>query len=283
MSEGRPQLNLTPRDPHWLHAHWEFAPDQIRDAGSRSEGGQLALRLFEHSPAGRLVSETRVRPEAARWFVHVEQPGTVYAGQLGYYDRAHKWVPLAASGPVRTPPNGPSAHGGFELATLARDGTMERHDTSHALVAPWSAEREAALHALARGGSPEFSGSEAFARLASDAFSPGGASWGAPSSFSSLLNVAPGFRLEVNAELIVYGATEPDAELTVGGKHVALAPDGSFRFRFALPDGDYELPVRAKSARSRDERSAGMKFSRRTELRGEVGQHPQEPGLQPPG
>ena len=90
------------------------------------------------------------------------------------------------------------------------------------------------------------------------------------------------FWFEVNAELIVYGRTEPTARVTIGGRPVALRPDGSFRFRFSLPDGAYELPVIAVNAEGDDGRTAHLEFSRSTEIRGVVGVHPQDPALRPP-
>ncbi|HYT59440.1 MAG TPA: DUF4912 domain-containing protein [Haliangiales bacterium] len=91
-----------------------------------------------------------------------------------------------------------------------------------------------------------------------------------------------GFWFNINAELIVYGATESGAQVTIGGRVVNLRPDGSFSFRFALPDGQHELPVVAVSADQTDARAAELKFSRHTEYRGEVGAHPQDPRLKPP-
>ena len=55
------------------------------------------------------------------------------------------------------------------------------------------------------------------------------------------------FWLVVNTELIVYGATEPDAKLTVQGKEIKLKPDGTFTLRFALPDGKIPLDFAAIS------------------------------------
>jgi hypothetical protein len=89
-----------------------------------------------------------------------------------------------------------------------------------------------------------------------------------------------GFWFNVNAELIVYGATERDATVSIGGRKIKLRPDGSFSYRFALPDGHYEMPVVAISADETDGRAAEMKFSRSTEYRGDVGAHPQDPSLQ---
>jgi hypothetical protein len=91
-----------------------------------------------------------------------------------------------------------------------------------------------------------------------------------------------GFWFNINAELIVYGATEPDAKVTIGGRPIALRPDGSFSFRFALPDGDYELTVVAVSTDQTDGRAAELKFNRQTQYRGEVGVHPQDGRLKTP-
>jgi hypothetical protein len=91
-----------------------------------------------------------------------------------------------------------------------------------------------------------------------------------------------GFWFNVNAELIIYGATEPDANVTIGGRKIQLRRDGTFSFRFALPDGNYDLPVQATSADASDSRRAELKFSRATQYRGEVGKHPQDAKLKAP-
>lgn len=91
-----------------------------------------------------------------------------------------------------------------------------------------------------------------------------------------------GFWFNVNAELIIYGATEPDATVTIGGRVIKLRSDGSFSYRFALPDGQYTLPAVATSADGTDSRSAELKFGRQTKFGGEVGTHPQDPALRPP-
>jgi hypothetical protein len=92
---------------------------------------------------------------------------------------------------------------------------------------------------------------------------------------------SPGFWLTVNAELVIYGATEPNAQVTLGGQAVQLRPDGSFSYRFALPDGTFQLPVEAVSAGG-DRRVAALTFSRGSAYSGEVGIHPQNPKLAPP-
>jgi uncharacterized protein len=109
-----------------------------------------------------------------------------------------------------------------------------------------------------------------------------------PTSFLPAQQVQPesiparNFWFTVNAELIIYGATEPDAQVEIGGHPVRLRPDGGFSFRFALPDGQFELPVVAASADGVDCRGAVLRFARCTQTVGVVGVHPQDPELKKP-
>jgi hypothetical protein len=93
---------------------------------------------------------------------------------------------------------------------------------------------------------------------------------------------ARNFWFTVNAELIIYGATEPDARVEIGGHPIRLRPDGGFSFRFALPNGRFELPVAALSADGVEFRGAVLRFERCTQTVGEVGVHPQDSNLKKP-
>jgi hypothetical protein len=73
------------------------------------------------------------------------------------------------------------------------------------------------------------------------------------------------FWLVVNTELIVYGATEPDAKVTVQGKAIKLRQDGTFTLRFALPDGKQVIPVKAVSKDGMDSRQITPQVTRKTE------------------
>jgi hypothetical protein len=63
------------------------------------------------------------------------------------------------------------------------------------------------------------------------------------------------FWLNVNTELIVYGATEPDARVFVQNKQIKLRSDGTFTLRFALPDSKQVIPVKAVSSDNTEERT----------------------------
>ena len=72
------------------------------------------------------------------------------------------------------------------------------------------------------------------------------------------------FWLIADAELIVYGATEPDATVTIGGRPVKLNPDGTFRFQMSFQDGLIDYPIMAVAADGEQMRSIHMKFNRDT-------------------
>ncbi|MDJ0735709.1 MAG: DUF4912 domain-containing protein [Nostocaceae cyanobacterium] len=75
------------------------------------------------------------------------------------------------------------------------------------------------------------------------------------------------FWLIADAELIVYGATEPDATVTIGGRPIKLNPDGTFRFQMSFQDGLIDYPIMAVAADGEQTRSIHMKFERETPSR----------------
>jgi len=114
------------------------------------------------------------------------------------------------------------------------------------------------------------------------ALSSGVTSWGSSWSaqpFST--HTERGFFLHVNAEIIFYGGTHPDATLWIEGKQVPLRADGTFRYHFTLPDGAHSVPIVAQSPDGLEQRSATLSFSRGTTRTGEVGATAQPPELQP--
>jgi hypothetical protein len=112
----------------------------------------------------------------------------------------------------------------------------------------------------------------------SSLFSAVGASWGG----ESFALTQREFFMHVNAEVIFYGGTHPEAKVTVAGQPIQLQPDGTFRYHFIFPDHDFEIPIVAVSPDGKETRSAVLFFRRETTRQGDVGHTAQPPYLAEP-
>jgi uncharacterized protein len=313
---GTGRLFLTARDPHWLYAYWDLTREQQAKFNAKSSDGHLILRVYPGKLEGHPVCEVHVHPESRHWFAHVERAGDSYAAELGYYSPVGRWIRIAVSSATVTPPDTAAAGGDVEFATipfefpfarlmeiikaavgenlplaqaveeLRRHGHPELPRATGTPASIWTAQQEQALARVVNidEGRRVWMGSLEITelirrRLAQEISSLGVSSLSSP--FGGLAR-PKGFWFNVNAELIIYGATEPDARVTLGGHEIKLRSDGSFSYRFALPDGKYDLPAVAVSADGTEARAADLKFSRETEYLGDVGAHPQDPSLQTP-
>jgi hypothetical protein len=316
---GTQKLFLTARDPHWLYAHWDLTREQQLKLNARSAAGHLILRLYAGKVEGRPICEIHVHPESRHWFAHVERAGGSYAAELGCCSPAGRWTRVAVSSATVTPPDAVCEEGEIEFATipfelpfarlleiikaavgenlplaqaieeLRRHGHPELPRARKTPASAWTPQQEQALARVVNldearrvwMGSLEIT-ELIRRRLAHEISSLGISSLSSLSSPFGNAGQPGGFWFNVNAELIIYGATEPSAKVTLGGREIKLRPDGSFSYRFALPDGKYDLPAVAVSADGTDARAADLKFSRETEYLGNVGVHPQDPALKPP-
>jgi ABC-type phosphate transport system substrate-binding protein len=105
---------------------------------------------------------------------------------------------------------------------------------------------------------------------------PSGVGMGVVPTFSGLTMSGAGFSasmppirarkfwLVADAELIIYGATEPDATVTIAGRPITLNPDGTFRFQMSFQDGLLDFPILAVAADGEQNRAIHMKFVRET-------------------
>ena len=112
----------------------------------------------------------------------------------------------------------------------------------------------------------------------SSLFSAAGASWGGESFGLTQRE----FFMHVNAEVIFYGGTHPEAKVTVAGQPIQLQPDGTFSYHFIFPDRDFEIPIVAVSPDGKETRSAVLFFRRETARQGDVGHTAQPPYLAEP-
>jgi hypothetical protein len=292
-----------------MRAHWDLTSEQQRHYNALSASGHLVLRLYFEPPAGSPTAELHLHPDSSHWFIHVAQAGRRYAAELGYYQADRQWRALAISDTVQTPPETLAQEKTVRFATIPwerRPGSEDTPSSRPATPAPMPAPPFVTRQVRFETAGPS-SPLPPAAALPPELKRPADSSsvpchqaergissqtpiqleFVAPVlvSLSSPIEAGPpeekAFWLNINAELIIYGATAPDAQVSLAGRPIRLRPDGTFSYRFALPDGKYELAVSALSPQG-ELRQAELSFSRDTRYQGEVGPHTQDPALQPP-
>ena len=67
-----------------------------------------------------------------------------------------------------------------------------------------------------------------------------------------------------DAELIVYGATDPSATLSIGGEVVPLSADGTFRIQVPFRDGVQQYDILAVAPDGEQRRDIKLDFRRST-------------------
>jgi hypothetical protein len=72
------------------------------------------------------------------------------------------------------------------------------------------------------------------------------------------------FSFEVDAELIVYGVTDPGAHVTLQGEPVKLRPDGTFTVRVSMPHCRQVIPAVACSRDGLEQRTIVLAVERNT-------------------
>ena len=293
---GTGRLFLAARDPRWLYTQWDFTARQQRAYNALSVDRHLVLRVHSTAYGSSGVQDLHVHPESRHWFVNVPQAQAQYTTEIGYYRQPQQWVSLAVSRPAITPPDSASK---LQAVTFARvaSHTQRGADAPPAdlrdapLVFVAEPERERVLAELTGWTPPPVEAplnsleGTAFAQGATSP--PGGGAEYVSSPMGGGEGETPptGSWLNVSAELVVYGATESAASVTIGGAPVELRPDGTFSYRVAFPDGQHTLTVSALSSGG-ELRQAQLHFSRQTACRGGVGAPPElvqppapEPGL----
>jgi len=243
------------RDPWWTHVYWDLR-FQTWDAcraqyGADFEKGRWILRAYDISfikfdgKNAHRFFDTAIDVKARTWYMNLGSPGTTWCLDLGLILPDGRFVALVRSNVISLPLDGPSWM------------------TDEEWMIPDDAFRQ--LYGMSVGLGPNVSspvGKLWQERLKRDVSSGALTSMGG-SPVGKKAEKAP-FWLVVDAELIVYGATEPDARVTVQGKPVTLRPDGTFTLRYALPDGKQEIPVTARSARIDETRTITPIVTRKT-------------------
>ncbi|MCS6782472.1 MAG: DUF4912 domain-containing protein [Gloeomargarita sp. SKYBB_i_bin120] len=297
---GESRIVLMPRDPQWAYAYWDI-PNEAREERRKQGGQQLALRLYDVTninlevQAPHSVQEYACDELAREWYLPIPVSDRDYVVEIGYRTADGRWLSLARSAAVRIPPVYPSDWVEDHFITVGFEEDLrgrrffqlvppsERQPAAETPVYDEVMQRAAAAESMRVAGSlygsmqhvPGSLVSSAEFAVSSYVFPSGIGRWAIPtlsgigmSGVGFAASIPPmrprKFWLVADAELIVYGATEPDATVTVGGRKIQLNPDGTFRFQMSFPDGNLDFPIFAVAADGEQTREIHMTFDRRT-------------------
>jgi hypothetical protein len=266
-----------PRDPQWAYVFWEIAEDD-RSAALAAGATQLCLRVADvtglagGSSHPHTLQEVVVDALATEWYLPVPLSDRDYRVELGFRKAspAGGWISLAFSSVARVPALHPSEQildqfipFSLDTAPTALPTPIEPADSGlHERLYQSATSR---WRRLGRG-------SEAFHELEDSEFGDSALSasglglWasGRSESGAGLAARQRSFWLVADAELIVYGATDPAARLTIGGEEVPLSPEGTFRIQVPFRDGQQLYPIEAVAADGEQKRNITLEFKRST-------------------
>ena len=277
---GQPAAPVTthvvflPRDPQWAYCFWAISDldrQKARDAGATS----LCLRVADVTGLGadqshpHALQEMVVDNHASEWFLPVPVDGRDYRVELGFRLRNGGWYSLAFSAVAQVPALEPSQRVADAFVPFSLDQPLQPATSPEVTFGGGVAHEQIYQIATAAGTRTRRVGSEVLHEL--DASQQGllndsGAGvWasGRSESGSGLVRQRS-FWLVADAELIVYGATDPSASLFIGDQQVPLSSDGTFRVHVPFRDGEQLYPIRAIAADGEQERSIRLEFERRT-------------------
>jgi uncharacterized protein len=300
---GESRIVLLPRDPQWAYAYWDIS-NQHKEELRRQGGQQLALRLFDVTDvdlkrqAPHSLQEYGCDEMAREWYLPVPVSDRDYILEIGYRTWDGRWLMLAQSATMRVPPVYPSDWVEDQFVNIPWEEPLEGK-TVLTLVPPINKAGDAAAAAASDdlhneffsiagvtegqrlagsiyGSMPHVPGSMSHLDTVSSYVMPSGAGLWAMPNFSGLNMSGVGFSgdlgkpqprkfwLIADAELIVYGATEPDATVYVDGQPIVLNSDGTFRFQMSFQDGELKFPIFAVAADGEQNRSINLEFERQT-------------------
>lgn len=245
------------RDSYWLHAYWELSRSTLARAqaalGPDWHAARPILRVMDvssedtTSATERHIRDIAIHGGVNNWYIDVTEPIRSYRVDVGYLSRRGKFYVLARSNVVTPPRAGvadPLDENWLEVQKqidrIENPATIGGHGEGHGASVDL---RDLFEERLRRPMS-----SLPLSSLA----------------VASLPSLGRDFHFRIDAELIVYGSTEPNARVTLQGEPVQLRADGTFTVRFSLPDSRQIIPAVAASADGVEERTIVLAVERNT-------------------
>lgn len=272
-------VSFQPRDPQWASVCWQLsAADGQRAMAAGAQ--ELCLRVADvtgltfGATHPHTLQEVVVNGDASEWYLPVPLSDRDYRVELGYRLHGAGWLSLAFSAVARVPAETFSAAVNPGFAPFSIDPLEPHQSDLPAAVRAGGVDHErfyqqamAAAPRRLRAGSELFQDhNQGLESGGTDLAQASGAGvWASGRNESGAgLDRARSFWLVADAELIVYGATEPSATLTIGERQVPLQADGTFHLHVPFADGDQLYPIRAVAADGEQERSIRLDFQRQT-------------------
>ncbi len=278
IEEVKTKVVFLPRDPEWAYVFWQISEGDREKAQSLG-ASKLCLRLFDASGNGEgklnqgTLREITVDSYSTEWYLPIPLADKDYQVELGY-KYGFKWMSLAFSSTSHVPGSHPSEQILDKFVPFNLDSSS---NTPSAIENPRGKEVNGLHERLYQAatsyptrrkiGSEEFMEDKNSTAFNSDLTDSGAGQWssGLNESGTGLVKNRS-FWLVADAELIVYGATDPSAKLTIGEEEVPLAADGTFRLQVPFRDGTQKYEIKATDFSGEQEKSITMKFDRVTPL-----------------
>lgn len=246
------------RDPYWLHAHWDISRATVDRAKAalvdQWHSVKPVLRVLKFDEAGTTDSaetvyrQIEIHGGVRNWYIDVDNPPSRFQLIMGYLTSNGRFYELVRSNTVTTPVPGSNDSFDDHWADIAKDAEKifaqsggygdETNKGALAEVFEDRLKRTMELDVLSQFGS--------------------GAEGG--------LRKPRQFHFDVEAELLVFGTTHPDAHVSIGTEPVKIQADGTFAARLPFPDRRQVLPATARSRDGVDERTVVIAVERNTKV-----------------
>jgi hypothetical protein len=245
------------RGPLWLHCVWDVTPQSVQRAQAamgqdwHSAFPVLRLRRVDTATSGASESverDVKIHGRVKNWYLDVAEAQQNYRVELGYLSASGRFHSLARSNVVSTP-------------APDRGEIMDPH---------WNdvAENCEKIYAMSGGYSTDGSAGELQElfeeRLRRPMGSPLVTRYGAGAE--GLIHRDRRLKIELEAELMIHGATHPDAHVTLQGEPIKVRPDGSFTVRTDFPNRRQVIPVVISTRDGAQQRTVILAVERNTKI-----------------
>ena len=275
--DAKTNLVFLPRDPEWAYVFWHIS-EADREKAKSLGANKLCLRLYDVTGAkdGNFnqgtLREIAVDSYSTEWYLPIPVSDRDYKVELGYR-YGFEWMSLAFSSAGHVPNSQPSEQILDKFVPFNLESPAE---TNLAITNSDESEVNGLHERLyqvatdytkrSRAGSEEFMENNSKYTPNPSQNDSGAGLWSSGLNESGVGISNRSFWLVADAELIVYGATDPSANLTIGDEKVPLASDGTFRLQVPFRDGLQNYEIKATDSVGEQNRSITMRFNRDTPL-----------------